>query len=107
MEQKLKKVEVAIKKAEQAKIEASVNLRNARAEYKNLITELEAYGLPANADMATLEKFIAKKEEELQKKMSELETLLPEDVLNKYSEKSIDELLNEKTIDEMNLIQEF
>lgn len=107
MEQKLKKVEVAIKKAEQAKIEASVNLRNAREEYKNLITELEAYGLPANADMATLEKFIAKKEEELQKKMSELETLLPEDVLNKYSEKSIDELLNKRTIDEMNLIQEF
>ena len=104
MERKLKEIEQKIAKAERLKIAASIKRENSLKEWKTLMGELEQYGLPAGSNLSALKQFIEEKEKELNEKMTELEKLLPEDILNKYSEMSIDDLENQKAINEMNLI---
>ena len=103
IETKLKKQEEDIKKLETLKATAKAQLTVYKKQFNDALKELADLGV----DVKNLPEEKKKLEDEINGLVSELDKMLSDDIIAKYSQVSPDDLLDQKVLDSMDLDQDF
>lgn len=86
------------------RIEAITTHKNYMSQYAAEAEKLKAKGILDPKDLPT---YIDKLKKETQEALAEIDKLLPKDLLEFYKNKSLDQLLDETELKDMNLNQDF
>lgn len=86
------------------RIEAITTHKNYMSQYKAEAEKLKAKGINDPKELPT---YIDNLKKEIQTTLEEIDLLLPKDMLDLYKNKSLDQLLDEAELKNMNLSQNF